>query len=209
MASLHVDNKGRPSRIPKMVSQLKKLGPFHIRDAKRLGISQSSLSRLVTDGKVLRLGTGLYAHPDFKIAPEEKDYIVACSKFGPKSVIGGMTALFHFGLIEQVPQRVWVMVPYKQKTSDPLYRCIRTNTNSSKGVEDLKNYRITNLERTIVEAFRYSTKIGLRIAFRAARKALDQRRTTLSKIRKQAKELGLENFVDRYWEALVPEGQAE
>lgn len=201
--------KGRPSKIVQVLPQLKKLGIFHVWDAKKLGISRPSLSRLVTEEKVIRLGTGLYAHPDFKIPPEDRDYIIACSKFGPKSVIGGMTALFHFGLIEQIPQRVWVLVPYTQKTSDPLYRCIRTKSDSRKGVEVHDNYRITNLERTIVEAFRYSTKIGLRIAFHAARVAIDQKRTTLSKIYKQARELGLEKFLDRHWEALVPEGQVE
>jgi predicted transcriptional regulator of viral defense system len=154
------------------------------------------------------LGSGLYQHPDHEIAAETLDYVVAVSKFGPDSVIGGLTALFHYGLIEQVPHRVWVMVPPHVKSSDQRYRCLRTKTNPRLGVEDRGIFRITNLERTLVEALRYSSKIGLRVALRAVRTALVENRTTLQKIHRQAKALGLEKFVERNWEAIVPEGQA-
>ena len=200
--------KGRPSDINSYLARLEEVGVFRIADARRLKISQSTLSRLVQSGSLLRLGTGLYLHPDSKIPPEERDYALACSKFGPRSVVGGMSALFHYGLIEQVPQRIWIMVPQQIKTTDRLYRCIRTQTDSSCGTEDHGHYRITNLERSLVEAFRYSSKIGLRIALRATRTALVEKKTTLQKIIQQAKALGLEKFVKKHWEAIIPEGQA-
>jgi predicted transcriptional regulator of viral defense system len=200
--------RGRPSKSAMALPRLKVLGIFRTADARRLGVSQPTLSRWVAAGKIQRLSAGLYQHPDYEIAAENRDYAVAISKFGPGSVIGGLTALFHYGLIEQVPQRVWVMVPHQVKSSDPLYRCVRTKTDSHMGVEDHETFRITNLERTLVEALRYSSKIGLRVALRATRTALAEKRTTLQKILRQAKELGLEKFVERHWEAIVPEGQA-
>jgi predicted transcriptional regulator of viral defense system len=200
-------NRGRPTQVKQKLPQLKKLGIFRVRDARQLGISQPTLSRLVKNKLITRLGTGLYVHPDAKISHHHLDYILACSKFGPKSAIGGLTALFHYGLIEQVPQRVWVMVPYNIKTNASLYRCIRTKTNPQVGIQDHGNYKITDLERTLVEAFRYASKIGLRIAFRATRTALVEKRTTLPKLHRQAKALGLENVLERHWEALIPEGQ--
>jgi predicted transcriptional regulator of viral defense system len=162
----------------------------------------------VSAGKIRRLGVGLYQHPGYEIPAESLDYVVAVSKFGPDSVIGGLTALFHYGLIEQVPHRIWVMVPTQVKSSDPLYRCVRTKTDPRQGIVDHGIFRITNLERTLVEAFRYSSKIGLRVALRATRTALAEKRTTLQKIHRQARTLGLEKFVERQWEAIVPEGQA-
>ena len=200
--------KGRPSTVARILPRLKELGVFGVADARRLGISQPTLSRWVSAGKVQRVSVGLYQHPEYKIAPEERDYVIAASKFGPDSAIGGLTALYHYGLIEQVPQRVWVMVPYGVKTGDPLYRCVRTKTDPRLGVEDHGTFRITGLERTLVEAFRYSSKIGLRVALRAARTALAGKRTTLQKIHRQAKALGLEKVIERNWEAIVPEGQA-
>ncbi len=199
---------GRPLELPKVLEKFKKRGVFRTADAIKTGISQPSLSRLVSEGKVTRLGTGFYIHPESSLAPEERDYAVACAKFGPKSVIGGMTALFHYNLIEQVPHRVWVMVPYTTRTTHKLYRCIRTKTNFAEGIEVYRTYRITNLERTLVEAFRYASKIGLRLAFHATRTALREKRTTLEKIHRRAKKLNLEKFIERHWEALVAEAQA-
>lgn len=199
---------GRPNKATTLLPPLKKLGVFRVADAKRLGISQPTLSRLVAAEQILRVGRGLYAHADTKINPELRDYIIACTKFGPHSAVGGMTALFHYGLIEQVPRRLWMVVPSDVKAQNSLYRCIRTKTNPLKGVVDNGGYRITNLERTLVEAFRYATKIGLRIALRATRTALAEKRTTLQKIHVQAKVLGLERFVERHWEAIIPEGEA-
>lgn len=201
-------HRGRPNKMDTLLPQFRDLGVFQITDAKRLGVSQSTLSRWALAGKVRSVGRGLYLHPESKISNDELDYIVAVNRLGPQSVIGGMTALFHYGLMEQVPQRIWVLVPYHVKTMDPLYRCIRTKTDPKQGVVDHGTYQITGLERTLVEAFRYSSKIGLRVALRATRTALAERRTTLQKIYREAKALGLEKFVEKYWEALVPEGQA-
>lgn len=201
------NKRGRPAKVPDLASQLKKLGVFRMEDAKRIGISQSSLSRMASSGRIERLAPGLYKHPKASISGEELDFAVACTRFKPDAVVGGMTALFHYGLIEQVPQRIWVMLPYERRVHDPLYRCIRTKTPFDKGVDVHKHYRITSLERTIVEAFRYASKIGLRTAFRAARTAIQENRTTLQKIYREAKVLGLERFIQRHWEALTPEGR--
>jgi len=199
---------GRPPKLNGAVEKLKKMGIIGVSDAARIGISQPSLSRLVSEGKITRVGPGLYLHPNSPIGAEERDYAVACAKFGPKAVIGGMTALFHYGLIEQIPHKIWVMVPYERRTTHTLYRCVRTKTDPAEGVEDHQYYRITNIERTLVEAFRYASKIGLRIAFHAARTAIKEKQTGIEKIHRQAKNLKLEKFIERHWEALISESEA-
>ena len=200
--------RGRPTKDGLILPKLKSLGVFRQADAHRLGLSQSTLTRWVTQGKLRRLARGLFIHLNAPSKTEEQDYIVACAKFGPEAAIGGMTALFYHGLIEQDPQRIWVIVPYRVQTKDPFYRCIRSKTDSKKGVDDLGTFRITNVERTLVEALRYSSKMGLRTALRAVRTALANKQTSLQKIYNQAKSLGLEKFVERHWEAIVPEGDA-
>lgn len=75
---------------------------------KKLGISQATLSRWVKNGELLKLSHGFYVHPKFGIPPEELDFAVACAKFGAKSTIGGLSALFHYGLTEQPPAQVGI-----------------------------------------------------------------------------------------------------
>ena len=108
------------------------------------------------------------------------------------------------GIIDcQVVEQIWVLVPPNIKTNSPRYRCIRVKTNLRIGIERHKQFAVTNIERTILEAFRYSSKIGLDVAVRAARFALKKKLTTASKIMKQAKELKMEKFIVRHWEAIT------
>ena len=195
--------RGRPSQRDKHLDRLLALGFFHQQEAVRAGISAPTLSRLVKAGQIIRLGQDIYRHPEADFEANSEDFIVACMKFGPESVIGAATALFHYHLIDQPPGQIWVLVPPVKISQTKLYRCIRTKTDLTLGVENHGLYRITNLERTIVEAFRYATKIGLETAIKAAKSAISQRLTTPAKLAKQARELGLESFISKYWEVLI------
>jgi predicted transcriptional regulator of viral defense system len=182
---------------------LRNAGVFRVEDAIREGLSRATLGRLVARGEVQRVGRGLYLHSKAKVDPREQDFATACAKFGPQSCVGALTALFHYDLIEQVPNTIWVMVPYGRKTTERIYRCLRTKLPPDVGVIDRGSYRISSLERSIVEAFRYETKIGLRTAVHAAKQALSRRLTTEAKILRMAKALGVEKWVGKYWEALI------
>ncbi len=170
---------------------------------KKLGISQPTLSRWVKSGDLLKLSHGFYAHPKFEIPPEELDFAVACAKFGPKSTIGGLTALFHFGLTEQPPAHVWIVVPPIKAYSNAYYRTLRTKTSSNLGIDTSKFYRITCIERTIIEALKFSTKIGLRVAINAARTALRDGKTTEKKLGEMAKKMKSRAVFEKYWESIV------
>ena len=185
------------------LAHLKAKGIFSVATSKKEGISPPQLSRLTSQGKIIRIRNGIYIHPDSKINPKNYDFSAACYYFGPKSVIGGMSALFYHGLIEQVPHKIWVIVSYGQKSKNKLYRCLRTQTNSKIAIEDHSYFRITNVERTIVESLRYASKIGARIAIKAARTAISEGRTTETKIARVATALGMRRVIEKFWDAIV------
>ena len=187
---------------PKQESKLKKLGPFSRSQAEEIGLSHQSLSRLVKEEKILRMGRGIYLHPKAQVN-REIDFQVACAKFGPDSAIGGLSALFYYNLAEQVPGETWVLVAPEKKSREKGYRLIRTKTRLDYGVIEGNGYRIVSIERAIVEGFKLSTKIGERIALKAAREAIKQKLTTLTKIGKMAKDLGLDSYLTKYFEAIV------
>ncbi|MBI4041387.1 MAG: type IV toxin-antitoxin system AbiEi family antitoxin domain-containing protein [Deltaproteobacteria bacterium] len=185
------------------LARLKAKGIFSVDLAKKEGILPPQLSRLTSQGKIIRIRNGIYVHPDSKINPKDYDFSAACFYFGPKSVIGGISALFYHGLIEQVPHKIWVIVSYGQKSKNKLYRCLRTQTNPKIAIEDHGCFRITNVERTIVESLRYSSKIGSRIAIKAARTAISEGRTTEIKIGRVATQLGMRRVIEQFWDAIV------
>ena len=170
---------------------------------KRLGVSQPTISRLVKSGALRRFGHGLYAHPDWDIPPEEIDFAVACARFGPTSAVGGLSALFHYGLLDQPPHQVWVITPPERADYNRFYRTLRTKTSPKHGIDVFKFYRITNIERTILEALKFASKIGVRIALTAARTALQKGLTSEKKLGEMAKKLKLQTILEKHWEAIV------
>ncbi len=169
----------------------------------KLGISQPTLSRWTKNSEILRLSHGFYVHPDYAIPPEELDFAIACAKFGLKSAIGGLSALYHYRLIEQPPAQVWLVVPPSKADRNRLYRNLRTKTTPKYGIDIFRFYRITNIERTVIEALKFAVKIGPRVAINAARKALQEGLTTEKKLGEMAKKLKLQSVLQKYWEAIV------
>ncbi|MBL7554645.1 MAG: type IV toxin-antitoxin system AbiEi family antitoxin domain-containing protein [Bdellovibrionaceae bacterium] len=187
---------------PAQEAKLKKLGPFTLEQAKAIGISHQELSRLVKEEKIHRMERGIYLHPKAK-APREIDFQIACTKFGPASVVGGLTALSYYNLANQVPQQTWILVSPEQRTSSKGYRLIRTKTPLNVGVIQGNGFRIVSIERAIAEGFKLASKIGERTAIKAARIAIQQKQTTLKKIGVMAKELGLDAYLTKYFEAII------
>jgi predicted transcriptional regulator of viral defense system len=183
-------------------ARLKKLGIFNLDQAKGLGFDQPTVSRLVKAGELNRVGRGLYTHPKAPVS-REFGFQLACAKFGPKAAVGGLSALFYYNLIEQVPQQTWILVPPSTLSRERGYRLMRTKTDLNALVLSKDNYRIVTVERAIVEGLRFATKIGERTAIGAAKRAIAQKLTTMQKIGKAANALGLTAAVHKFFEAIV------
>ena len=186
----------------KLEKKIKTLGVFNIEQASVLGLEQQRISDLVTEGVINRISRGLYLHSEANIN-SEIEFEIARARFGKESVIGGLSALFYYGLIEQVPQQTWVLVTPSKKTSLKSYKLIRSKVSLSKCVVNRGKYKIVSLERALIEGLKLSTKIGERTAISAIRKALKDKSTTMSKINKAAKELHMTSILDKYFEVLA------
>lgn len=184
-------------------TKLKKLGIFTLPQAENLGLSQQELSRLVAEKKIKRVSRGIYLHPESNLEADV-GFQIACAKFGPEAAIGGLSALFHYNLAEQVPGHTWVMVPTERKTRESGYKLIRTKVSLDKSIITENGYRIVSIERAILEGLKFIKKIGERTAVKAARDSLAKRQTTELKLGKAAKELGLESVLTKYLEVIVP-----
>jgi len=183
-------------------TKLKKLGIFTLAQANELGISQQSLSKLVKQEKIKRIDRGIFLHPEANLG-REYDFQIACAKLGPDAVIGGLSALFYYNLAEQVPKQTWVLVPPHKITSSRSYRLIRTQTPLDKGIVVGNGYKVVSIERAIAEGFKLASKIGERTAIKACRLAIQQKQTTLKKVGVMAKELGLDSYLTKYFEAII------
>lgn len=184
-------------------SAIKKSGIFTLTQGKEIGLSQQDISRLVAAKDLKRVGRGIYLHPDAKLE-QDVGFQIASAKFGSETVIGGLSALFHYNLAEQVPGQIWVLVPPGKRTRIRGYKLIRTITRLDREIVNEKGYRIVTLERAVLEGLKLMTKIGERTAIKAARESLAGRETTEMKLAKAAKELGLESVLAKHLEVIAP-----
>ena len=184
-------------------SKIKKLGIFTLAQAVKIGLSQQDISRLIAVQRLKRVERGIFLHPEAEL-DQDAGFQIACAKFGRESAIGGLSALFHYGLAEQVPGQIWVLVPPKKRSSVRGYKLIRTKTKLTRGILEEKGYRISSVERAVLEGLKFITKIGERTAIKAAREALAKRKTTELKLGKAAKDLDLELVLIKYLEVIIP-----
>lgn len=198
-----VIKKGRPSIPKERVERLKSLGVFTPAEAQKLKISQPTLSRLVAQGVIVSARRGYYVHPESELTSEHYDFAIAQKRFGKETSIGGLTALSYHGLLDRSPKQIWVIVASPQKTSSKLFRCLRTKLSLKWGVEVHPHYRITGIERTLIDALYFSSKVGLDIALRAMRTAISEKKTTLNKIYALAKKMKVQHLIEKHWEAIT------
>lgn len=184
-------------------SAIRKSGIFTLAQGREIGLSQQDISRLVAAKDIKRVGRGIYLHPDARL-DRDVGFQIASAKFGPKAAIGGLSALYHYNLAEQVPSETWVLVPSGKRTRVRGYRLIRTKTSLAKEIVDEKGYRIVTIERAVLEGLKFITKIGERTAIKAARESLAKRQTTETRLANAAKELGLESVLAKYLEVITP-----
>ena len=187
---------------------LKNLAVFDAAQAReKASVSRHTLSRWARSGKLHRVERGLYMHPDYPIDPMELDFAVACKHFGEQAAIAGASALFYYGIISQVPQQIWLVVQQGRKNrinfKHNKYKCLRTATTFEHGIDKKQHFKITSIERTIVESLWFSTKLGPRLAINAARVSLAKGVTTERKIGKIADQLNMKNTLAKYWESIV------
>ena len=170
-------------------------------DAEAVGIGYPHLRRLEGLGLVEREGWGLYRRANADIT-RHHTVAAVCARV-PRAVVCLLTALEVHDIGSQKPRHVWIAIPHKDRVPTPGGLPMRITRFSSAaltyGVEDTDfegvPARITTPARTIVDCFRFQSKIGLEPALEALHEALDDRKATPAEIRRAAEVCGARSLV--------------
>ena len=196
----------RQNELKKQIDRLIPLGVFSTKEAtEMLSISQPTFSRWATQSDLIqKVSRGYYVHTEADINYEYLDYIVACKKFGEDAIIGGLSALEFYNLTKQVSPQVWVLVPPSRRIStNSKYKVIKTKSSLKIGVASINGFRIVSLDRTLIEALKYQSKIGEGIVFKAITDAIKNGHTSEDRLYKIAKKLNMISFLEKKWELLT------
>lgn len=162
--------------ITKITSLLKQPS-FTSKEAHKFGVTPSQIRYYIEQGKIVRLGHGLYRGTN---APTLNDYRfedlifkVCASKNG---VVCLTSALAIYDLTEEIPRQHWIAITNSTRfRTDSSVRVVRMRNmelgKSEIMIEKIK-VPIFDKERTIVDAFRY---LSLETAVKSLRMAVERK----------------------------------
>lgn len=185
---------------------------MRLRELVAAGIAATTVSRMERSGEIVRLGRGLYQAADAAFGGDHA--LAEVAKAIPKGVICLVSSLAFHELTDQMPRKVWVAIgskDWKPSTSANPVRIVRMPTAMLS--QDVERHPIEGVEvpvftaaRTLADAFKHHTSIGLPVAIEALGEALRKKSVTPATIAEAAQRVGSWKTMRPYLEALTING---
>jgi predicted transcriptional regulator of viral defense system len=173
------------------------------------GIGPETLARLVRDGTVERSARGLYQRADSEF--DAAHSLAAAATLVPKGVICLISALQFHEMTLQMPSSVWMAIDrtaWLPRIARPRMKFVRfsgealTNGVTRHHIEGV-DVPITSPARTIVDCFRYRSKVGLDVAMEGLREGLRNRLCTPDELWQFAQKGRIWSVMRPYVETMV------
>jgi predicted transcriptional regulator of viral defense system len=183
---------------------------FRPRDLGPLAVTFPELQRLVAGGSIEKVGRGLYRLAE--AGQDQFESIAMVSSAVPSGIVCLLSALRIHGIGTQSPREVWIALDRKARKPASLATSVRivrfSGAMLTYGVQRRSilgvPVRITSPARTVVDCFRYRSKLGLDVALEALREALHSRAATVDEIVRSAEVCRARTVMRTYLEALAP-----
>jgi len=193
----------------KVLDLARKGGILRPQDLQAKGLPSDYLWRLHKQGKLEKVGRGMYADPG--AALNEHQTVVQAALRVPHGVVCLLSALRFHDLTTQSPFEVWMAIDVKARAPKediiPL-RIVRSSgkaltagveTHSIEGV-DVKVYKPA---KTVADCFKYRNKIGLDVAIEALRDCWRKNLATSDELWRYAKVCRVARVMRPYMESVV------
>jgi predicted transcriptional regulator of viral defense system len=196
------------SAASKILRISQKNGLVTARDLGAAGIHSQALSRLVKEGKLERVGRGIYRGAA-SAATEHHGLVLASA-----AVRGGtvclLSALSFHGVGTQVPYEVWIAInrlAARPGVAPVGLRVVRFSGPAlTEGIEkhrlEGRPVRIYSLAKTLADCFKYRNKIGIDVAVEALRQALSEGKVSPAGIDRFSRICRVQRVMRPYLEAL-------
>jgi len=183
-------------------------GLIRPRDLTERGLPTIALTRLVRQGRLQRVGRGLYALPDRPVS--EHNALAEVARKHPQAIVCLLSALRFHDLTTQSPFEVWLAIPNKArapKMDYPPLRIVRfSGAALTDGVEqyaiDGVPVRVTSVARTVADCFKFRNKIGLDAALESLQEAWRAKRASMDELWRYATLCRVANVMRPYMESL-------
>ena len=204
---MHMKNHG--NRTKRILELAHNSGIVSTGEARSRGFHHQYLRQLCKEGKLVRVGRGLYSLPDANVTVHHG--LAQVAKAIPKGVICLLSALRFHEIGTQVPHEVWIAIDRRAghpQARHPRMRIVRFSGKSlTEGIDEHNvegvSVRIYNPAKTVADCFKYRNKIGLDVALEALREVIRERRCTTDELWRYAKICRVTKIIRPYMEAIV------
>ena len=184
-------------------------GYAYLKDLKKQGIHTDTIRKLLVRGEIEKIKSGLYRLSDFAMMSHQ-GFVDVCMAI-PKAVVCLHSALSYYELTTIVPEVIMVAVPRETKAPHLEYPPVKvfyfSQTNYETGIKKVhtKNgdFRIYEIEKTIVDCFRYRNKLGEDVAIEGLRNYLKLKDANINRLFLRAREGRMYRIIKPYVEALM------
>lgn len=175
----------------------------------KAGFHPDSLTALEQEGKVEKIGRGLYRLTNY--TPGSHPDLVAASLQAPKGVICLLSALAFHEVTNEIPKHIDIAIPRGTHANRIKYPPVRFYQFAPKtweaGIENHKieghKVRVYNLAKTVIDCFKFRNKIGIDVARDALKLALTEKHTKPKEIMQYAKICRVDNIIKPILEAIL------
>ncbi len=193
----------------KILALARKLGVLRPRDLVGHGLARTQLRRLVDQGLMQQVGRGVYVLADRQ--PSAQHALAAVARRVPHAVVCLLSALRVHELTTQAPFETWIAIGTRARTPKldglPLRVVHMGKGPITAGVEYRKidgvRVAVFDLEKTVVDCFRFRNKIGLDVALEAIREYLRRPQRNLDRLMQYATIDRVAKAIRPYLEAMV------
>ena len=182
---------------------------FSMQELKSKGFSQYKVSKLVSEGKLIKLNKSYYENAEYR--GEESDFYYT-EAYAPKGVICLLSAAVYYHLTTFVPDAVDVAIPRKAKVSTmPDWPQMNvhhyTDDRYELGVTMVKEgknkFQIYDMEKTVVDIVFYREKVGIEETKEILVTYLQRKERNLNRLLKYAELMKCDKAMRQYLEMLV------
>lgn len=164
---------------------------FSSKEALLGGLNYHDLNVLENQRDIEKIARGIYQKSG-KANHEGDPYSIALAQLGEPSAICLWSALSFHELTEQVPGKIWVYVPLEKYSHLDTVKVVRKrNPLWHIGIDRIKGIRVTNVERTLIDALYDKKHVSEAEAFKMIKVSLKEKKTTIKKLFEMAKSLGI------------------
>jgi predicted transcriptional regulator of viral defense system len=192
----------------KVLDLVRRAGVLRPRDLDRYRIPRVYIQRLLEEGKLERVGRGLYVIPGAELSQYHS--LAEAAKRVSHGTICLLSALRLHEITTQNPHEVWMAIGEKDRlpkvTSIPMRFVRFSGPALREGVEERTiegvTVRVYSAAKTVADLFKYRNKTGLDVALEALRDALRVRKATYDEIWHYAGICRVANVMRPYMEAV-------